>query len=195
MKKPSTSFPCFYFVFSADLLDILSKGTQPKQVESWLQYLEETAHKLVRLCIMEAILAYEEKQREQYDRQKLTTKEIHSCQYVAHMNPTAGSFTIKPRLQVGLASLYIKTGAKNMPTVFLLTDAQVPDERFFVLINGLLASGELPDLFGDEGLKVIVAGVRKSLSPGPDGHQRALLEHGVRRDCLVIGCQQKMPLL
>ncbi|XP_064531455.1 dynein axonemal heavy chain 11 [Pseudopipra pipra] len=92
------------------------------------------------------------------------------------MNPTAGSFTIKPRLQVDLASLYIKTGAKNMPTVFLLTDAQVPDERFFVLINDLLASGELPDLFSDEGLKVIVAGVRKSLGPGPDGHQRALLE-------------------
>lgn len=41
-------------------------------------------------------------------------------------------------LQVDLA----KTGAKNMPTVFLLTDAQVPDERFLVLINDLLASGD-----------------------------------------------------
>ncbi|XP_051641920.1 dynein axonemal heavy chain 11 [Manacus candei] len=123
-----------------------------------------------------------------YDRHKLTTKECHSCQYVAHMNPTAGSFTIKPRLQVDLASLYIKTGAKNMPTVFLLTDAQVPDERFFVLINDLLASGELPDLFSDEGLKVIVAGVRKSLSPGPDGHQRALLEvyHEAEPKCCAL---------
>ncbi|NXS08219.1 DYH11 protein, partial [Neodrepanis coruscans] len=45
-------------------------------------------------------------------------------------------------LQVDLASLYIKTGAKNMLTVFLLTDAHVPDERFLVLINGLLASGD-----------------------------------------------------
>ncbi|NXA19250.1 DYH11 protein, partial [Ibidorhyncha struthersii] len=45
-------------------------------------------------------------------------------------------------LQVALASLYIKTGAKNIPIVFLLTDAQVPDERFLVLINGLLASGD-----------------------------------------------------
>ncbi|NXC06826.1 DYH11 protein, partial [Orthonyx spaldingii] len=45
-------------------------------------------------------------------------------------------------LQVDLASLCIKTGAKNMPTVFLLTDAQVPDERFLVLINDLLASGD-----------------------------------------------------
>jgi len=34
-----------------------------------------------------------------YDRQKLTLKEIHNVQYVACMNPTAGSFTINPRLQ------------------------------------------------------------------------------------------------
>lgn len=45
-------------------------------------------------------------------------------------------------LQGDLANLYIKTGAKSMPTVFLLTDAHVPDERFLVLINDLLASGD-----------------------------------------------------
>ena len=32
-----------------------------------------------------------------------------------------------------------------MGTLFLLTDAQVPDEKFLVLINDLLASGEIPD--------------------------------------------------
>ncbi|NXK77849.1 DYH11 protein, partial [Amazona guildingii] len=45
-------------------------------------------------------------------------------------------------LQVDLASLYTKTGAKNMPTVVLLTDAQVSDDRFLVLIDDLLASGD-----------------------------------------------------
>ena len=34
-----------------------------------------------------------------YDRQKLSLKEINNCQYVSCMNPTAGSFTIDPRLQ------------------------------------------------------------------------------------------------
>lgn len=34
-----------------------------------------------------------------YDRTKLTLKEVHNCQYLACMNPTAGSFTINPRLQ------------------------------------------------------------------------------------------------
>ena len=37
--------------------------------------------------------------RHWYDRQKLTLKEVHNVQYVACMNPTAGSFTINPRLQ------------------------------------------------------------------------------------------------
>ncbi|CAM9221005.1 unnamed protein product [Bubo scandiacus] len=63
-------------------------------------------------------------------------------------------------LKVDLASLHIKTGAKNMPSVFLLTDAQVPDECFLVLINDLLASGEVPDLFSDEDVEDIVTGVR-----------------------------------
>ena len=35
-----------------------------------------------------------------YDRTKLTLKDIHNTQYVSCMNPTAGSFTINPRLQV-----------------------------------------------------------------------------------------------
>ncbi len=34
-----------------------------------------------------------------YDRAKLTLKEVHNVQYVACMNPTAGSFTINSRLQ------------------------------------------------------------------------------------------------
>lgn len=35
-----------------------------------------------------------------YDRSKLSLKEIRNVQYVSCMNPTAGSFTINPRLQV-----------------------------------------------------------------------------------------------
>ncbi|CAK8683563.1 unnamed protein product [Clavelina lepadiformis] len=34
-----------------------------------------------------------------YDRAKLSLKDIHSTQYISCMNPTAGSFTINPRLQ------------------------------------------------------------------------------------------------
>lgn len=40
-----------------------------------------------------------------YDRQRLVLKEIHNCQYITCMNPTAGSFSINPRLQVSVMSL------------------------------------------------------------------------------------------
>lgn len=43
--------------------------------------------------------------------------------------------------QSDIAALYIKVGVKNIGTVFLHTDAQIPDERFLVLINDMLASG------------------------------------------------------
>ncbi|XP_060103688.1 dynein axonemal heavy chain 11 [Heteronotia binoei] len=66
-------------------------------------------------------------------------------------------------LRVDLANLYIKAGAKNIPTVFLLTDAQVPDERFLVLINDLLASGEVPDLFSDEDMDTVIAGIKNEI--------------------------------
>ena len=43
--------------------------------------------------------------------------------------------------------------------MFLMTDAQVPDEKFLVLINDLLASGEVPDLFPDDEVENIINGV------------------------------------
>lgn len=44
--------------------------------------------------------------------------------------------------------------------MFLMTDGQVAEERFLVLINDLLASGEIPELFADEDVENIINGVR-----------------------------------
>lgn len=62
-----------------------------------------------------------------------------------------------------LAQLYIKAGLKNMGMVFLLTDAQVPDEKFLVVINDLLASGEIPGLFPDDELENVINGIRNEV--------------------------------
>ena len=66
-------------------------------------------------------------------------------------------------LKVDLSGLYIKAGLKNIGTVFLMTDAQVSDEKFLVLINDLLASGEIPDLFPDDEMDNIINGVRNEV--------------------------------
>ena len=50
-----------------------------------------------------------------------------------------------------------------MGTVFLLTDAQVPDEMFLVVINDLLASGEIPELFADDEIQNVVSGIRNEV--------------------------------
>ncbi|XP_042198221.1 dynein axonemal heavy chain 9 isoform X3 [Callorhinchus milii] len=66
-------------------------------------------------------------------------------------------------LKTDLANLYLKAGMKNIGTVFLMTDAQVADEKFLVLVNDLLASGEIPDLFPDDELENIINGVRNEV--------------------------------
>ena len=52
---------------------------------------------------------------------------------------------------------------KNIGTVFILTDAQVPEENFLVLINDLLASGEIPGLYSDEEIENIINAVRNEV--------------------------------
>lgn len=43
-----------------------------------------------------------------YDKVKILLKEIQSCQYVACMNPTAGSFNITPRMQRHFATFAVQ---------------------------------------------------------------------------------------
>ena len=68
-----------------------------------------------------------------------------------------------PDLKTDMSNLYQKTGLKNLPTTFLMSDAQVADEKFLVLINNLLASGEIPDLFSDDEMDNIVSVVRNEV--------------------------------
>lgn len=62
-----------------------------------------------------------------------------------------------------LSGLYMKSGLKNVGIMFLMTDAQVPNEHFLVLINDMLASGEVPDLFPDDEVENVISGVRNEV--------------------------------
>ncbi|XP_055553184.1 dynein axonemal heavy chain 17 isoform X2 [Falco cherrug] len=65
-----------------------------------------------------------------------------------------------PDLKLDLASLYIKAAMKNIPIVFLMTDSQVAEESFLVLINDFLASGEVLGLFQDDDLENIISAMK-----------------------------------
>nr|XP_020748715.1 dynein heavy chain 11, axonemal isoform X1 [Odocoileus virginianus texanus] len=95
-------------------------------------------------------------------KQSLARLAAHVCSLEVFQITLTQGFGVQ-ELRVDLANLYIRTGAKNMPTAFLLTDAQVLDESFLVLINDLLASGEIPDLFSDEDVDKIISGIRNEV--------------------------------
>ncbi|XP_031336595.1 dynein beta chain, ciliary isoform X1 [Photinus pyralis] len=66
-------------------------------------------------------------------------------------------------LRKELSGLYLKSGLKNVGIMFLMTDAQVPNEQFLVLINDMLASGEVPDMFSEDEIENIIGGVRNEV--------------------------------
>ena len=73
-----------------------------------------------------------------------------------------------------------------------MRDAQVADERFLVLINNLLASGEIPDLFSDDEVDNIVAMVKNEVKSAgiPDTKEncwRFFIDR-VRKQLKVILC-------
>jgi dynein heavy chain len=66
-------------------------------------------------------------------------------------------------MKTDLSGLYTKAGLKSVGIVFLMTDGQVAEERFLVLINDMLASGEIPELFADDEVENIVGALRNEV--------------------------------
>jgi dynein heavy chain len=95
-------------------------------------------------------------------------------------------------LKVDLAALYRKTGQKNTGIMFLMTDAQVANEKFLVLINDLLASGEIPNLFADDEMDEIISSLRNEVkSTGMDDSRENCWKYfidKVRRTLKVVLC-------
>lgn len=66
-------------------------------------------------------------------------------------------------LKADLALLYTKAGLKNIGLTFLMTDSQVAQEKFLVVVNDMLASGEIADLFPDDQLENIINAMRNEV--------------------------------
>ncbi|XP_069786101.1 dynein axonemal heavy chain 17-like isoform X2 [Narcine bancroftii] len=95
-------------------------------------------------------------------------------------------------LKADLATQYINAGVKNHGTVFLMTDSQVAEEMFLVLINDLLASGEIPGLFQDDELENIIGAMKNEvkllgLQDTKDNCWKFFIER-VRRQLKVVLC-------
>lgn len=78
--------------------------------------------------------------------------------------------------------MYIKAGQKGIGTVFLMTDSQVADEKFLVLINDMLASGEIPGLFADDVIEEIIGAMRNEVkSQGIDDTRENIWKYFIEK--------------
>lgn len=66
-------------------------------------------------------------------------------------------------MKTDIGALYLMAGIKNVPCMHLMTDSQVAQEDYLVVINDMLASGEIPELFPDDEVENICNGVRNEL--------------------------------
>lgn len=75
-----------------------------------------------------------------FDRTKLAQKVIQDCQYVAAMNPSAGSFNIDPRLQVTCVSCRRKRNSAALYRLFLVISVGLSHISSHCLSSVCLAS-------------------------------------------------------
>lgn len=53
-----------------------------------------------------------------------------------------------------------QVGVKNEPTLFILSDAQILNEKFLEDINNLLNIGEIPNLYGVDDKEALMSDVK-----------------------------------
>lgn len=66
-------------------------------------------------------------------------------------------------LKADLAMLYLKAGVKDIGITFLMSDSQVAEEKFLVVVNDMLATGEITELFTDDEMESVINAVRNEV--------------------------------
>jgi len=95
-------------------------------------------------------------------KQSLTRLAAHLSGYNVFQITLSSNYGI-PEFEADLHKVFILTGGKKQPTVFLLTDSQVIDEQFLIYVSDFLSTGALPDVFQPEDIESIVAMVKTDM--------------------------------
>jgi dynein heavy chain len=101
------------------------------------------------------------------------------------------SFTVD-ELKENLQEMYKLAGVKGTPLVFMLTDAQIVNEKFLVYINNMLSSGWIPDLFARDEVDALLGGIRNEAKAAgivdtPDSMMDFLI-HRIRAYMHIVLC-------
>ena len=63
-------------------------------------------------------------------------------------------------LKTDIQTMFVKSGVAGAQLLFILTDAQIADEKYLVYINDLLSSGWIPELFPKDELDGLIGKIR-----------------------------------
>ena len=89
-------------------------------------------------------------------KQSLARLAAHMCGYRVFQVQISGGYGLAD-FKEDIKAMYSAAGVRGEGVAFLFSDAQVTNERFLVVLNDLLASGNIPDLFSAEEVDAIVA--------------------------------------
>eukprot|EP00968_Pinguiococcus_pyrenoidosus_P000337 scaffold23_cov268-Pinguiococcus_pyrenoidosus.AAC.7 len=91
-------------------------------------------------------------------KQSLTRLASFICDYMVYQIVISGSYGMTD-FKDDLKNMYNRAGLKEEGVTFMITDSQITNERFLVLLNDLLSSGFIPDLFAQDEVDGIVNAV------------------------------------
>ena len=88
-------------------------------------------------------------------KQSLSRLAAHVCGYTVMQIMVSQTYSLLD-FKADLQNMYNKAGIKQEGVLFLLTDTQISSERFFVYLNDLLSSGNIPDLYSKDEKEAII---------------------------------------
>ncbi|KAK9890592.1 hypothetical protein WA026_011959 [Henosepilachna vigintioctopunctata] len=124
-------------------------------------------------------------------RQSLSRISAYLCEYNTFQISVTRSYKTF-EFKEDLKKLYNITGVNNKPTSFLFNDTQITDESFLEIINNMLSSGEVANLFKADEFeeirnKIYNAATKAGVLPTQEGITNFLIER-VRSNLHIILC-------
>lgn len=72
-----------------------------------------------------------------------------------------------PEFREDLKTLYSITGVENKPTSFLFNDTQVVEEQFLEIVNNMLSTGEVANLYKSDEMEDVSWLIRSTVITSP----------------------------
>ena len=124
-------------------------------------------------------------------KQSLSRLPASICGYSVYQITISGTYGMND-LKEDLKAMYNRAAMKDEGIMFLFTDSQITNERFLVMMNDLLASGNIPDLYAVEEKDEIINNVASKVKAEGIVPERAncwkwFLDQ-VRRNLHVVLC-------